>query len=205
MNRTPVLEVAIVNYGVGNLHSISKALARCGAKVKVADDLGTILSSKCIVFPGVGAFGPASEALARGKERVVERLKSGIPALGICLGMQILCDESEEGSGMGLGLIPGKVRRIKAPKVPHIGWTKVYASKEQLFNGIQGGSYFYFVHSYIIPESRMTVARATYGEEFAAAVKVKNTYGVQFHPEKSSGVGLRFIQNFVRFAEVESR
>jgi glutamine amidotransferase len=200
-----VLEATIVNYGVGNLHSISKAIAKRGAKVKVTDDIEAILSSKCIVFPGVGAFGPASEALARGKERVAERLKSGIPALGICLGMQIFCDESEEGSGLGLGLIPGKVRKINAPKVPHIGWTKVHASKDQLFNGIPDGSYFYFVHSYIIPKSRETVARATYGEEFAAAVKVQNTYGVQFHPEKSSGAGLRLIENFVRFAEGESR
>jgi glutamine amidotransferase len=139
--------------------------------------------------------------LSKEKGLVVERLKSGIPALGICLGMQILCDESEEGSGVGLGLIPGKVRRLDAPKIPHVGWTRVRTSKDRLFDGIPDGSYFYFVHSYIIPKSEVTVARAMYGEEFAAAVKVNNTYGVQFHPEKSSDVGLRLIENFVRFAE----
>jgi len=196
-----VLEATIVNYGVGNFHSISKALARCGAKANVTSDIGSILSAKCIVFPGVGEFSPASKALSKEKGLVVERLKSGIPALGICLGMQILCDESEEGSGVGLGLIPGKVRRLDAPKIPHVGWTRVRTSKDRLFDGIPDGSYFYFVHSYIIPKSEVTVARAMYGEEFAAAVKVNNTYGVQFHPEKSSDVGLRLIENFVRFAE----
>jgi len=200
-----VLEATIVNYGVGNLHSISKALARCGAKSNVTSDIGSILSAKCIVFPGVGAFGPASRALSKEKGRVVERLKSGVPALGICLGMQLFCDESEEGSGMGLGLIPGRVRRLNAPKVPHVGWTRVNASKDGLFDGIPDGSYFYFVHSYIVPDREGTVARARYGEEFAAAVRVGNTYGVQFHPEKSSTIGLKLVDNFVRFAEGESR
>lgn len=200
-----MLEATIVNYGVGNLHSISKALARCGAKSNVTSDIGSILSAKCIVFPGVGAFGPASRALSKEKGRVVERLKSGVPALGICLGMQLFCDESEEGSGMGLGLIPGRVRRLNAPKVPHVGWTRVNASKDGLFDGIPDGSYFYFVHSYIVPDREGTVARARYGEEFAAAVRVGNTYGVQFHPEKSSTIGLKLVDNFVRFAEGESR
>jgi glutamine amidotransferase len=200
-----VLEATIVNYGVGNLHSISKALARCGAKANVTSDIGSILSAKCIVFPGVGAFGPASRALSKEKGRVVERLKSGIPALGICLGMQLFCDESEEASGMGLGLIPGRVRKLNAPKVPHVGWTRVNASKDGLFDGIPDGSYFYFVHSYIVPDREGTVARARYGEEFAVAVRVGNTYGVQFHPEKSSTIGLKLVDNFVRFAEGESR
>jgi len=200
-----VLEATIVNYGVGNLHSISKALARCGAKANVTSDIGSILSAKCIVFPGVGAFGPASRALSREKGRVVERLKSGIPALGICLGMQIFCDESEEGSGLGLGLIPGKVRKLNAPKVPHVGWTRVNASKDGLFDGIPDGSYFYFVHSYIIPEDGHAIARSDYGEGFVAAVRAGNSYGVQFHPEKSSTIGLKLVENFVRFAEAESR
>jgi len=200
-----MFHITILNYGVGNLHSISKAVSRCGVKVKVTKDAGEILSSRCVIFPGVGAFGAASRVLREVKSPLLEKLENGMPSLGICLGMQILCRESEEGSGAGLGFIPERVRRLNAPKIPHLGWTMVTPTRDRIFEGLETPAYFYFAHSYMVPESKNTIATARYGEVFSAAVKIRNTYGVQFHPEKSSDAGLKVIENFIRFAEEESR
>lgn len=204
-----MLKVSIVNYGVGNLHSIAKGVARAGARPVVVRDPGDILSARCLVFPGVGAFGAAAAGLRSVRTRLASRLLDGVPALGVCLGMQMLCEASDEGAGPGLGLIPGRVRRLRARSLPNIGWSRVVKEREDgLLAGVRDSSYFYFVHSYRLP-SRLgprarVLASAEHGERFPAVVRLANTYGTQFHPEKSSEAGASLLLNFVEFARGSS-
>ena len=191
------LPVTLVDYGVGNIHSIAKAVERAGARVSVTDRPEDLLAARCLVFPGVGAFDAVMERLAPVREGLVARLRAGVPCLAVCIGMQILFERSEEGAAPGLGLLPGAVRRLRHAKLPHMGWNTVAHDGDPLFADVPDGSYFYFVHSYAPDPGTGTIARTDYGGTYASAVRAGGTLGVQFHPEKSSAVGARVMRNFV--------
>ncbi len=194
------VSISLADYGVGNLHSIRKALENCGARTRIVADMRDLLEAECIVFPGVGAFSKTMESLLPYKEDLADLLISGVPCLGICIGMQILFGESEEGSSPGIGLIRGKVTRLKAKRVPHMGWNTV-ESEDGIMEGISS-RHFYFAHSYYgNPEEEVAVGYTDYFQKFPSLLRKGNTYGTQFHPEKSSASGIRFISNFVRLAE----
>lgn len=196
------MKATVVDYGVGNLHSISKALERAGASVKVSSDPTEIAGAECIVFPGVGAFGAAMKVLGPSIEELREAIAGGVPTLGICLGMQVLFEASEESAGEGIGAFKGTVHRLVAPRVPHMGWNSVAHQDDRLFNGIGQGAQFYFANSYVcLPTEKVTISETVYGQRFASAVRKDMVCGVQFHPEKSSESGLRLLSNFVRMSE----
>lgn len=196
------MKITIADYGIGNLHSIRKGLEKAGAETEIVSDMRLLPDARCIVFPGVGAFGEAMRKLGPVKELIRERLEAGIPALGICLGMQILLDASEEAEEEGLGFIRGKVRRLDADRIPQMGWNDVIFSNDRIFEGVRSGTQFYYANSYVcFPEEGEPIAESVYGRtRFVSALKKKNTYGFQFHPEKSSVAGLRVLKNFVEFA-----
>ncbi len=198
--------IAIVDYGMGNLRSAQKGFEHAGvADVVVTSDPATIEAADGIVLPGVGAFRDAARELREsGMADVVrEQTSAGIPFLGICLGMQLLASVGhEDGEWEGLGIVPGQcVRLPEGVKVPHMGWNTVeYPRESALFEGLPEGSAFYFVHSYYLKpaESSAIIGSTDYGTRFPAAVQRGNTYAVQFHPEKSSEMGLRLLANFGR-------
>lgn len=197
------MKVTIVDYGIGNLHSIRKALESSGAATEFVSDMSKLESSECIVLPGVGAFGEAMKKLKPIMNRVIDRLGDGIPALGICIGMQILFERSEESPEGGLGFMKGEVKMLDADVIPQMGWNDVLFSKDEpIFSGIPDSSQFYFANSYgCFPTEGISIASTKYGRsEFPSAVRKKNTFGFQFHPEKSSIVGLKIIDNFVKIA-----
>lgn len=200
------LDTAILDYGVGNLHSIQKALEAMGAAPRLVRDPKALLAADALVLPGVGAFGDAAAKLAPYKDALFEALDHGKPLLGVCLGMQLLFDESEESPGaQGLGYIRGCVRRLDHEKLPQIGWNTLAAvDGEPLFAGLPEGAHVYYVNSFA-PEPResVTIATTTYGGTFTAAVRKRNAWGVQFHPEKSGETGLRMIRNFVETATIQ--
>jgi glutamine amidotransferase len=198
MNR-----LAIIDYGVGNLRSVEKALAATGCEAVISSDESFLRSAERLVLPGVGAFAACMKALEeRGFDRLVrERVNAGTPLLGVCVGMQLLFEESEEfGSTRGLGLLKGRVRKFKNDLiVPQVGWNRIHQRRPHtLFEGIANGSFCYFVHSfYCEPEDEAVVAGETeYGRRYASVVAHENICGVQFHPEKSQEVGLRMLRNF---------
>jgi glutamine amidotransferase len=202
------LKIAVVDYGMGNLRSVSKALEHVApdADVTLTADPQTIRSADKIVVPGQGALPDCMRQLAASgaREAVVETARSK-PFLGICIGLQMLFERGEEGDAAGLGLLPGQVPRfssIKGLKIPHIGWNEVMQSRPHvLWAGILDGSRFYFVHSYH-PAPRdpaLTAATSVYGAPFTCAVARDNIFAVQFHPEKSQSAGLQLLSNFVRW------
>ena len=203
--------IAIVDYGMGNLRSVEKAIARAGVATVVTSDPAKILGARGVVLPGVGAFGACMENLeSRGLAATMrEAVSSGKPFLGICLGLQLLFEESEEfGPVRGLGILPGKVVRFAGPevdglKIPQMGWNrlKIRRSVAEL-EGVGADPFVYFVHSYyVVPaEPKITVASTEYGVEFASAVASDNVFACQFHPEKSQAVGLAILENFVKRA-----
>jgi glutamine amidotransferase len=198
------VKVALIDYGIGNLRSVQKALEHVGATVTLTEDADTILATDKVVLPGVGAFGDGMKGLrARGLDGVVcEVVRRGTPLLGICVGMQVLFEVSEElGLHTGLGLLPGRVVRF-APrqlKVPHTGWNEIATRQSSnLFRDLPAGSFAYFNHSYYcIAAPEHTLAATDYGEPFASVVGRGRLYGIQFHPEKSQAVGLTLLRNFV--------
>lgn len=197
-----MLTIALADYGVGNLHSLKKALEICGAKVEVVTDMKALLDAECIAFPGVGAFDRTVEKLLPYREEIAERLGSGIPCLGICIGAQILMSGSEEGVLPGIGAIDGDVIRLKAERIPHMGWNTV-ESEDPLFEGIRD-RHFYFAHSFHGEVRDRSIVRGTTeyeGVRFPTLFRKGNTVGSQFHPEKSSVSGLEFLSNFIGFAE----
>jgi len=199
------MKISIMDYGVGNLHSISKGLERAGANVQMVEDPGELLEAECIVFPGVGAFGAAMEVLRPVLPGLRKKVKDGTPTLGICLGMQILFEKSEESKGEGVAVIKGTVRRLRRGRIPQMGWNEVVPKSDRLFEGVPEGSQFYFANSYIcLPAEDVTIADTVYGMRFASAVRKGAILGVQFHPEKSGPPGLRLLGNFVRIAEESS-
>jgi glutamine amidotransferase len=195
--------ICILDYGMGNLRSVEKALEHIGATAKIASDAETIRSADGLILPGVGAF-PKAMANIRQlglDELIEERRGAGIPVLGICLGLQLLFESSDELAGAeGLGLLPGDVSGVDAPglKVPHIGWSPVrWESESRLVEGIESETPFYFVHSFAPrPEPGVLLGTAAYGSRFAVAAEGEGVFGVQFHPEKSSAAGLRLLSNF---------
>lgn len=199
------VRIAILDYGIGNLRSVEKALERVGARASIDADHSELRQAEGLVLPGVGAFPRAMERIReRGfDELLVERRDAGMPILGICLGLQLLFDASSElGGASGLGMLEGAVEPLEAPdlKVPHIGWEPVRWERESpLTEGIPSETPFYLVHSFAPrPRGEELLGTAEYGSRFACAAERGNVFGVQFHPEKSSGAGLRLLQNFAR-------
>jgi glutamine amidotransferase len=200
------MRVSLFDFGVGNLHSLGKALSRCGANVTVVHGADGIVEADAIVLPGVGAFGAAASALAMHRERVAEALRDGTPCLGICLGMQLFFETSEESAGDGIGFVPGEVRLLDARIVPQMGWNDVETGPDPVFEGLEP-LVAYYANSYVcVPEVEDdAIAWSEYdGRRFAAGVRRGNTWGFQFHPEKSSGPGRRIIANFVALARGDS-
>jgi glutamine amidotransferase len=195
--------VAVLDYGVGNLHSAAKALDRAGAEVRVVPTVAAAAGAAGLVVPGVGAYGACLRGLASagGAAAVSGWLAGGRPLLGICVGMQLLFEASEEGPvGDGVGVVPGKIRHLTGQvKIPHIGWDEVTVRPgSRLFAGLGDGTRFYFVHSYAPePDGEAVAAVCDYGGRFAAAVEHGNLFGTQFHPEKSGRAGLALLANFV--------
>lgn len=202
--------VAVIDYGMGNLHSVAKALEHVGARqVEVTSDAERILAADRVVLPGVGAIRDCvSELRQLGLDSVVRQAAVEKPLLGICVGMQMLLEHSEENGGVnGLGLFPGQVRFFgdelreasgERLKVPHMGWNQVTQSIDHpLWHRIEQNARFYFVHSYYAEPGRQTAGRCHYGVDFAAAVATDNVFATQFHPEKSHTNGLQLLQNFL--------
>jgi glutamine amidotransferase len=197
--------VAVIDYGVGNLRSVEKAFAAAGCNALVSTDKTVLREADALVLPGVGAFGACMKALCeRGfDEVIIDRASKGTPVLGVCVGMQMLFEESEEfGRTSGLGLLRGRVRRFSDELlVPQVGWNQIRQTRpHSLLEGIDDGAFFYFVHSFFCePADRgAIVAETEYGSDYASVVGQKNIYGVQFHPEKSQAAGLRLLGNFAR-------
>lgn len=191
---------AIFDYGVGNLHSLRKALEAAGAQAEVTANPQDLDRARVAVLPGVGAFGAVMQSLEPARGVLRDRHRDGRPIFGVCIGSQILHEASSESPGVpGLGLIPGAVERLppSAGKVPHMGWNVLDMTADPLFAGLDGRPFAYYVHSYAAPVLSETVATTTYGMVFSAAVRSGATVGVQFHPEKSSVVGARILRNVV--------
>ena len=198
--------IAIIDYDAGNIKSVEKAIQSLGEEVIVTRDAEVLLNVKKVILPGVGAFGDAMDKIrSYGLEEVIHQIvEKGTPFLGICLGLQLMFEESDETPGVkGLGLLPGKILRIPPAediKIPHMGWNSLHFEKEtKLFAGIKDGAYVYFVHSYYLKaEDESIVAASTeYGTHIHAAVEKDNVFACQFHPEKSSDVGLAILKNFI--------
>ena len=192
--------IAIVDYKMGNLRSVENALRRLGADFTVTADADVIRRADKVLLPGVGNAAEAMENLrAADLVDVIRSLRQ--PVLGICVGMQVMCRHSEEGDVDCLGIFDARVKRfLPAPdvKVPHMGWNRIGNLETKLFKDLDGGSYVYFVHSYYPELCPDTIATATHGVMFSAALKYENFYGTQFHPEKSGDVGERIISNFLK-------
>ena len=192
--------IAIVDYKMGNLRSVENALRRLGADFVVTADADVIRRADKVLLPGVGNAAEAMENLrAADLVDVIRSLRQ--PVLGICVGMQVMCRHSEEGDVDCLGIFDARVKRfVPAPdvKVPHMGWNRIGNLETKLFKDLDGGSYVYFVHSYYPELCPDTIATATHGVMFSAALKYENFYGTQFHPEKSGDVGERIISNFLK-------
>ncbi len=199
--------IAIIDYDAGNMKSVEKALLFLGEEVVITRDAEIILGADGVILPGVGAFGDAMEKLhSYGLVEVIKKcVGRGIPFLGICLGLQLLFEGSEESPGVeGLHILDGKIVRIPAEdglKVPHIGWNDLsFPNRGKLFQGINQGAYVYFVHSYYLQASDENIVTATteYGAHIHASVEKGNVFACQFHPEKSSDVGMQILRNFIR-------
>ena len=202
--------IGLIDYGIGNLRSVQKALERVGGEVALVRRPGQLARAEKIVLPGVAAFGDAMDQLRR--QRLIEPLeraiRAGTPYLGLCLGLQLLFEVSyEDGEHAGLGILGGKVvrfalgRRTPALSVPHMGWNQIHwDGPVAMLDGLVSGTHVYFAHSYYVaPEQEHVVAATTdYGVRFASAVRRDNVFATQFHPEKSQAVGLRILENFVR-------
>ena len=195
--------IGVIDYGVGNLFSLCSSLRCVGAEVEVSADPAVLEQADKLVLPGVGAFGDAADKLrATGLDQlVIRQAKKGVPVLGICLGMQLLFAQGEEGETCsGLGVIPGTVQRMETDyKLPHIGWNSLsFPNPSPLFRGLREGAWVYFVHSFSgrAADPSQVIASTDYGMEVVAAVQNGNFFGTQFHPEKSGDVGLEILKNF---------
>ncbi len=195
-------KAVIFDYGVGNLLSLRTALEKAGLETSIGTSARDLAKADAIALPGVGAFTAAASKLDKVKETLVTKVEDGTPLIGICLGLQLFFEDSEEGPGNGLALFKGKTVQLPSTvKVPHMGWNTLNIVKQnELFNGVAEGAYVYFVHSlYPVPADKAIVAAQTeYGTTFTSAVASKNIYGTQFHPEKSGDIGLRILENFAK-------
>ena len=191
--------IAIVDYSTGNLCSVENALGRLGAEYVVTSDEKVIMSADRVLLPGVGeAAGAMARLRERGLDSVIKTLTQ--PVLGICIGVQLMCRHSAEGDTECMGIFGNDVLKFdnNTVKVPHIGWNTIGSLKTRLFEGIDEGSYVYYVHSYAPTVSEETIAVTDYGVEFSGALNRDNFYGTQFHPEKSGGVGEAILKNFLK-------
>lgn len=189
------MKVALLDYGAGNIHSLAKALALNGADVRITRDCSAALKTEVLVLPGVGCFASAIRVLDPARSALRSALQDGFPCIGICLGMQLLFDSSEEGDVEGIGFIAGRVRRLRGPMIPQIGWNTIEVREDarEVMGSLQ---WAYYANSYVCEpaNAECVTASSSYGGEcFAAAIKVGNTAGVQFHPEKSSRAGVELL------------
>ena len=190
------MSVAIIDYGAGNIQSIRFALERLGIPTMLTNDKEEIRAASHVIFPGVGEASSAMTKLqSTGLDTLIPALKQ--PVLGICLGMQLLFESTEEGNTKGLGIIPGAVKRFSSGKIPQMGWNTLFDLQGPLFEGIHENDHMYLVHSYFAPLVAETTATAHYGLNYSVAVQKNNFVGVQFHPEKSSKAGQRLLRNFL--------
>ncbi len=191
------MKIVIIDYGAGNIQSIRFAIERLGFEARLSSNASEIKNADKVIFPGVGEAGSAMKMLrATGLDTIIPELSQ--PVLGICLGMQLMCNYSEEGDTHGLGIFDAEVKRFRFDvKVPQIGWNTISNLESPLFNGVIENEYVYLVHSYYVPECEDEVARTEYGVKYSTALHRNNFYGVQFHPEKSSKTGERILKNFL--------
>lgn len=193
------MKVAIVKYNAGNVQSLTFALNRLGVEPVLSDDPEFLKSADKVIFPGQGEASSAMRSLKeKGLDQVLRDLKQ--PFLGVCLGMQLMCESSEENNTECLGIIPQKVRRFDASdvKVPHMGWNDIHQLKSPIMKEINEGDYLYFVHSYYVPICEETIAVAEYPQAFSAALNKDNYYAIQPHPEKSAEAGMKLLDNFLK-------
>ena len=192
------MKVVIIRYNAGNIFSVQTALEREGIVSVLSDSPDEILSADRVIFPGVGEASSAMEYLShRGLDGVIKACEQ--PLLGICLGMQLLCRRSEEGDTTGLGVFNSEVKRLSGEvKIPHVGWNQIAGLSDPLFAGLKEGACVYYVHSFAASLSDQTIAMSTHGISFSGALRNKNFYGVQFHPEKSGEVGAQILRNFLK-------
>jgi len=191
------MNLKIVDYGAGNIKSIQFAFQRLGVEAVLTNKSKEILAADKVIFPGVGEASSAMSKLREsGLDKVIPQLKQ--PVLGICLGMQLMCESTEEGNTNGLGIFNAKVRRFSNQvKVPQIGWNTIHDLKSDLFNHFEDGAYMYLVHSYYVESNDQTIATTDYEMNYASALAKDNFFGVQFHPEKSSKAGEQLLKNFL--------
>lgn len=193
--------IAIIDYNTGNLHSISKSIAKTGAEFIVTNNFDQIRSASKVIMPGVGdALFTMQTICNLGLDDLIKKLT--VPVLGICVGMQVMCEESEEGPCKCLGIFPNKVMKLSqsiSARVPHIGWNTLQHNNSFLFKGIKDEDYVYFVHSYAPEINQFTISTTMHGDRFSAALSRDNFIGTQFHPEKSGVVGETIIENFIKY------
>ncbi len=195
--------IAVLDYGMGNLRSVARAVERVGGTPAITSDPEVAMRADAVILPGVGAFGRCMRGVrAAGFDQAIHQVvAAGKPVLGVCLGLQILFEGSEEGPEAGLGILAGRIERLRgAVKVPHMGWNRVaWTTDHPIAQAAPTGSYFYFVHSFALPADQpVTIGVSDYGRPFAAAVAVGNVFATQFHPEKSGEAGLALYEAFVR-------
>ena len=193
------MKVAIVKYNAGNVESVKNALNRLGVEPILTDDAETLQTADKVIFPGVGeALSAMNYLRERNLDETIKSLRQ--PVLGVCLGMQLLCESSEENDTKCLGILPYRVRKFESDvlKIPQIGWNNIFDLKSDLLEGIAENSFVYFVHSFYVESGTETIATSDYGLNFSAAIRHENFYAVQFHTEKSGAVGERILENFLK-------
>jgi glutamine amidotransferase len=191
------MNISIIDYGVGNIKSIQFAFQRLGVEAKLTSNWKDIKASDKVIFPGVGEANYAMQQLQKRElDQLIPTLQQ--PVLGICLGMQLMCDFSEEGNTSCLGIFDVEVKRFdNTHKVPQIAWNQIFNLSSPLFKGINEKEFMYLVHSYYVPLNKQSIASTNYGVDYASALQKNNFYGVQFHPEKSGKIGAQLLQNFI--------
>ena len=191
------MKIVIINYGAGNIQSIQFALQRLGCECILSNNITEIQSADKVIFPGVGEASSAMKKLREsGLDKIIPNLKQ--PVLGICLGMQLMCNSSEEGKTEGLGIFNADIIKFSSVvKVPQMGWNNIYNLQSRLFEGISENEYMYLVHSFYAPKCAEAIAFTNYETEYSSALKKDNFYGVQFHPEKSGKIGEQILKNFL--------